>query len=584
MRQTGNGGGRLVSIIFYGVKMAKNNKNTTPMRKTPVGFKMRSGANNKPAPAADAVKVRDPEQIKKQRGIIITVIAAVLIVAIVASITAAIILAILKGESIDYLKDNLNGYIEISRDDYTGLEIDIPLMEYDEAMITGEINKLLVKHKSKDAEANGTGITNKPIAIGDVISVRYRIYTVDANGREHEVDGWCNFNDTDFDSLEVGSQNSGFLGFEEQLVGLVPADKADFKKIKAGEVSEGDVIYVSYTAFSPTILGRSASYERIDLSRTDIDATYGEGFKSFIVGQKIGEVLEEKTFKSGDGSIGYTDMKVEFATQCEADCLTFDIKFSPSYSDNSGTYKALRGITAKIDLYIDSAVKYTTPEYNEKFITETLGMSAESLAAFEGADLVAKHKAYLKSEVMKNIAQTNEDLVSEAIWDIISTKGTVIKYPKQELDRIYNGYVATAENYYQQAGEQLGFESLDEAAIAYYGLSSGADWQAHIKGLAEADVKEDLILYYIIRKEEFLPSESEYNEEYEELLGDYLEYYLDKHKDEFDNFQGAEYDEQLNILRNEIIGTYHATINYEVYKATLLRKMAANPSFVTIKQ
>ena len=201
--------------------MADYNKNVTPGANKPTGFKTRKGANNKTEPVA-ASNVRDPEAIKRRNSLIITRAAAALIVAIVAGITALIVSAILKGDDVDYLRDNLDAYITLSRDDYTGLEIDIPLVEYSDAMVTAEINKLLVKHKSENAEADGVGITNKPIAIGDVIHMRYRVYTVDEKGNQYEVEGYCNFNDTNFTTIEIGSQNSGFLGFEEALIGVIP--------------------------------------------------------------------------------------------------------------------------------------------------------------------------------------------------------------------------------------------------------------------------------------------------------------------------------------------------------------------------
>ena len=563
--------------------MAKNNTNTTSPAAKPQGFKTRKGANNKTVPVVEAVKVKSPEDIKKRTGIILTVIAAVLIVAIVASITFMIVAAILKGDTVDYLKDDLSKYITISKDEYTGIEIDIPLMEYSDAMVTAEINKLLVKNKSKDAEANGVGITNKPVALGDVISYRYRVYMVDENGKETEISGYCNFNDSNKKNLEIGSQKSGFLGFEESLIGVTPADYKEFKKIKAGTVTTGDVIYLTYTAFYPTGAASSASYERIDLSRDDVDTVYGEGFKNYMIGSAIGEKIDATTFKTAEGSIGYTDMKVEFATQCEKDCLTVDVMFSPDHYDNTEVGYELRGACAKMDVYIDSAIKYQAPEYNADFITGTLGITEAELSSYDGEDVVAKHKAYLKSNILKSIEVTNESLISEAIWKKISTKGNVIKYPQAEYDMIYDAYCTSVENYYNQSAESMGYPSIDSAAIDYLGLNSGDDWQKYVDDTAKQKVKDDLLVYYIIRKEGFLPTDAEYQAEYNRILDEYVDYYLEEHSDEFANFSGAEYDEQLKILTDEIKGVYGMTIEYSVYKNVLLRKMQNDTNYVTVK-
>ena len=563
--------------------MANNNNNKAPVNTKPQGFKTRKGASNKAVASPDEKRVRTPEEIKRRNGIIITVVAAVLIVAAVAGLCAVIISAIIKGGKVDYLKDDLSKYINISKEDYTGIEIDVPLVEYSDAMLTAEINKLIVKNKSEKAEHDGYGITSAPIALGDVISFIYRVYTVDENGKQTEIPGYCNFNDDNKATLEIGSQNGWFLGFEESLLGVVPQDNDNFKKINAGTVTADDVIYLSYTAYYPTGAATSASYERIDLSRDDIDSTYGEGFKNFMFGSQIGEKLDVATFKTADGSIGYSDMKIEFATKCEKNCLTYDVTFPADHNDGTEEGIALRGVKAKIDIYIDSAVKYKTPEYNSEFITGTLGVSEDALSSYSGEDTVAKHKEYLKASILKDVERTNEMLISEAIWKVISAKGEVIKYPEDKYNELYNAYNANVESYYNQYAESQGFPSIDSAAISYFGLSSGADWQAHIKGLVEKKVKEDLILYYIIRKEGFLPTDAEYEAEYNLLLSEYVDYYLGVHADEFKNFEGAEYDEQLKILTDEIKGVYGTQIDYDVYINTLLRKMQNNPEFVTVK-
>ena len=564
--------------------MAKNNTNMTSKGAKPQGFKTRKGANNKWAPTPEVTRVKSPEEIKKRNGIILTVIAAVLIVAIVASITGIIIASILKGDKVDYLKDNLSKYINISKDEYTGIEIDIPLVEYDDAMVVAEINKLLVKNKSKDAESNGVGITNKPVALGDVISYRYRIYTVDeTDGKQTEVLIECNFNDATDKSLEIGSQKSGFLGFEEKLIGVVPSDYNGFKKIKAGTVSTGDVIYLSYTAFYPTGAASSSSYERIDLSRDDVDAIYGEGFRNFMIGSVIGEKLDSASFKTADGSIGYTDMKVEFATQCEKDCLTVDVVYTADHYDGTDASKDLRGVSAKMDIYIDTAVKYQAPEYNAEFITNTLGMTEAELSSYEGEDIVAKHKAYVKSNLLKSIDRINENLVSEAIWKVLLTKGEVIEYPKSEYETIYNAYYKGVEDYYYQYAESKNYPSIDSAAIDYLELNSGDDWEAYIKSVSESTVKEKLLLYYIIRKEGFLPTDAEYKATYDELIGEWVDYYLERHADEFANYEGAEYDEQLKILTKEVEGIYGNSMSQEAYKVILLRKMQNDTNYVTVK-
>ena len=145
--------------------------------------------------------------------------------------------------------------------------------------------------------------------------IYYRGYTVDERGIETEVDGASNMTGS-YHELEIGSL-SFIKGFEEGLIGAIPIDhlyNPQTDLIKSGEVSMGDVIYLSYTAMYPDGTTSVKKSERIDLSKDNIDALYGEGFKEYfessniIIGSKISK---EQLFGYESGTAIYFDMTVE---------------------------------------------------------------------------------------------------------------------------------------------------------------------------------------------------------------------------------------------------------------------------------
>ena len=101
------------------------------------------------------------------------IIAGVLVFAVVALAFAGVIFLIInKGANhADYMEDDLGRYVEISPELYQNVEVDIPLLSYSDAALAREINKLLVKNKTKDALYNGANITSMALTLGDVANI-----------------------------------------------------------------------------------------------------------------------------------------------------------------------------------------------------------------------------------------------------------------------------------------------------------------------------------------------------------------------------------------------------------------------------
>ena len=499
---------------------------------------------------------------KKQ--ILFTVIAAILIVAIVATAVVFIVRAI-RGVPVNYLKDNLSKYIYLSPDDYKNMEIDVALEEYDEVDLVREINRILASNKSETPEYDGKAYKSEAITLGDVVSLMYRGYYVNAEGKTVEISN--NFGDDSAVLLEVGTGNiitdtgssgSFITGFTDGMIGKIPADYESFKKFGDGKVEDGDVIYLTYTAFYPDASGtyKQASAERIDLSE-DIDAIYGTGFKAFLLGtaegteaQSIGTKLSSKTFPYGTGSAGYSDMKIEYVTRgCESAPLTLDVTFPADYSEAS-----LRGVAAKFDVYISSAIISNTPELDEKFITETLKITAADLEKYDGEDTVTKYKGYLEASLKKSIEDSNEQIIIDAIWEILFKKVEIKKLPDYNVDEYYETYFNEVSYYYSVYSSY--YTSIDLAATDYLSIAQGTDWRAYLQEKAEKTALEELMFFYIIREEGFLPEKTEFNEMRESIINAHYEYHIDLDAEELSKLEGDAYNARIAQIKAEVLEYY----------------------------
>ncbi len=523
--------------------MAKKEKNTP--QKNPIGFKTRgnnsTGARAATYTAPPAAEKRSP--ISKKKVAILSAVAAILVIAI----GLGIFFGFFYNKKFNYAKEDLSKYITLSESDYKNIKIAIPLYEYSSSLVDRAITDLLVKNKL-DASYDGTGVKNLPITIGDVVTLRFRGYTKDENGNEVDIASLLNLATDNDETIEVGAYDN-LVGINEALLGIIPDDIPTFEKITEGVVEEGDVVYLSYSVSMPVGDGETIKNKRIDLSRTDLDEVFGVGFKDAIIGLEIGKAQSMLTLplKNGDGTAVYVDLKAEFATKCEKNPL----KLTATYPANYESDKSLRGKTVYFDFYIKNCIVHDTPEYNEEFITKTLKLTEESLKEFEGNTLIEKHRASLEKELKENIENANNQLILEAIWEHLADKGTVIKYPKSEVDGYYNSLLANVNAYYQQNTGK--FESLDAAAISAYGLEAGSDWRAYLKLLAEVEVRDKLIFYYIFNNEGYKPTDEEYKETYDAIVEYELSLMIEEHKSELEGLTEEEYNEQVEFLKKELL-------------------------------
>ena len=504
-----------------------------------------SRKNKKKNAAADAAPVKEKRSFKEFLGAnkkaLIIAISAVLLLAFVIGLVAVII----NSFEFDYLTSDLSRYITIKESDYKPFPVVMITDEIDDADVQRAIYKLLVENKSDEAKYDGATVLNMPISLGDTVYIYYRGYMLDEDGEEVDFSGGCNFSSSSETKLEIGS-GTFIEGFEESLIGVVPNTLTRFEKITSGNVSSDMVVYLSGSVLYPNGSAKqSFTSTRVDLSDPNVNEFWGNGFREYLIGaadsagnvntaKEIGKTLDSKTFSHEDGAVVYYDLKVDFATRCEGNPLTVQAKFPIGYSEES-----LRGKEAFFDVYIRGAVIYDVPEYNEEFIRETLKVSAEDLAEYEGETVVEKHTAMLRAQLEAELEESRRSVIEDALWAHLHEVANIKKLPESEVKIYYAQYydeVQAAYSTYSQA-----YASVDAFAEAYFGLDKDTDWRDYIMSRAKDVVAEKLMFHCIIRQEGFIPPAEEYDRIYNEQISEHLEYYTEKlYKDELDKITDPE--------------------------------------------
>ncbi len=218
---------------------------------------------------------------------------------------------------------------------------------------------------------------------------------------------------------------------------------------------QGDIVYVDYTG---TIDG--AEFE--GGSDKDYEVTIGVGalpFEDTLIGRNPGET--------------YT------ATVTLPDPY-------PSYPEHSGK-------EVVFEVYVDSIMELELPVYSDDFARAYLGH--DSTADFE------KHVRTLLEDHYNAVFL---EYVDSQTWPLLMDSTTVIKYPEDELEDMYNSIITSNPAY----AEAMGL-NLEPYIEVNYGLTL-EEFYAEVRAECESMIKQEMICYAIARQENLSLSEEEY--------------------------------------------------------------------------
>ena len=459
------------------------------------------------------------------------------------------------GGAFDYLTADLSKYITVNG--YKDYKVELNIAKPKAVDVDVAILNILCDNKG-DALNGGEEVTSGKVTPGDVVNIFYRGYVVGDSGEEVYVDGMCNFAGN-ASALEIGS-NQFVPGFEFNLSGKEFSPANRFVKITSGSVSSEQIVYISYTKAPDGSTSNkdkvTKSAERVVLSdgKEKIDEKYGVGFYDKLLTLTVGatEGVDFDVNVSGE-KYNYTSLKVNFATTCEkaGNYILVDCYFPYDYG-----MAALQNKNARFEVYIQSAKEYEEAKLTDGFIENNLshfGITLSDLEKFEG-DRVSQLRQFIEKTLDDEYQAAYNAKLEDAMWDHYHSEGVaeVKMYPKVMVDLIYNDYYNDVVYQFEQSGGvvtgsygmSFTCETLDQYALYYLGLqySEDQDWKAYLRAIAENLVKERLILYYIMKTENLVPTPDALALKVAEIKNEYLEDYVKQYCDAY-NIDKSTYSE-----------------------------------------
>ena len=393
-------------------------------------------------------------------------LAAITLVFIVLSVIVAVSVST---KQIDYIETDLSKYVTLSKSDYIDFPAEITVPQPSEEIhVNNEIAKLLYSYRIP-VDGDQAYKRNITISAGDKVSLYYRGYYLNDEGKRVYFDGGCNFN-SESSKLEIGSSTT-IPGFESGLIGKNQKDYATFDKLTEGNVEKGDIIYITYSATRGDGTEEKSKKAMVDLSDPDLDEKWGVGFKKYWeentvkLGEKVEKIVVE-SIKDGakqDLYLDITPVEAYRIDNSEKEILEVNAMFPANYSNNPD----LSGKSVKFEMFIIAAIDYTVPEFDEKFITEKLEVKAEDLADYEGDDIVAKYKNKILTDLTEEYEQAVEDSVSAIFWEYIVKTAKFKSLPQGDVNTYYKNIVAQIESAHTNYEDT--YPTLDSFARAYLG-------------------------------------------------------------------------------------------------------------------
>ena len=477
---------------------------------------------------------------------------------------------------LDYMKDNLNVYIDIEDEDYKNYDLEVNITKPTEELdLQHELMRLLKTKKMGSILNNGSYQLAGQLGIGDKAYVYYCGYEYDDDGNRIEVPGTSNISNVSPSELVIGS-GSFVKGFELGLIGKSPM-QVKYETFNYGGVGENDVVYATVSYIDAAGVVHDSEDVRIDLGDAKLEEKWGEGiYEDVLKKVQIGLIYDEVEhlyLANSDGMISYTEIVVNYVTRFDeaANKITVEALFPHNYSEVS-----LRNKTVYFDVFLVKFLDYESPDFSDiddAFITETLEISEETLAEYEGNNTVEKFKSYKMAELIAEYEKNFDTCAENALWERLNEAIRVKKYPTAEIERIYNDYVYSYKLSYASSGDETESEGWDEYMRYALNMGQDGDWTEVLLERVKSEVKEKLIFYSILRRENLLGDEQTKARIYREELEADFEHYTGKSSNDYESaaaFESALYEYEALILEEYGMSSYLDSVYYNYASKKIL--------------
>ena len=274
--------------------------------------------------------------------------------------------------------------------------------------------------------------------------------------------------------------------FEEDKAALIKAYSKYSDPILSGEIAEGHNVTISITAYKydatkPGNLGDLVKDISVDKYLIEGIKKIEEKDEDDSDEEKKDEEAEEIYFPAMQNMLLGT--KFDFTPGSGyQNVRTLDYTYAEDY-----TLSSLKGVRVIHFVTISSVTTTIEPELNDQFFID----NKEDLG-YESFD---EYKNYMIHQIRLNL-----------LWNKIVEESEIIKYPTKYVNKYYAAYDSDIEAYMQQNSI-----SSMTSLYAYLGMTE-SEFKAERKEFAEGTVKEEMLLYYIIEKENIELTEKQYND------------------------------------------------------------------------
>lgn len=245
----------------------------------------------------------------------------------------------------------------------------------------------------------------------------------------------------------------------EERISEILEDKAVPAKVTDRKTAEGDTIVVDYSGALDGVAFEGGTAQNVEISLTENNG-YIPGFTDGMYDVMPGETV------------------------------SYEVTFPEEYNEKLAG--KLTVFTVTVHYIVGDPV---IPELNDEFVKENYGS--------EGCNTVEEFKVYLKAQLEDERKEQVKEDFAEDIWALIMEDVTVIELPKDAIDSLYWLNRANYEAYAAQQGM-----TYNDFLSMYIGQTDEQLYE-----YAENYIKEDIVIYSIVKAENLDITDEEWAEE-----------------------------------------------------------------------
>ena len=262
------------------------------------------------------------------------------------------------------------------------------------------------------------------------------------------------------------------------------------------EITEDDV-----DSYIESVLANNTTKEQI----TDREVKSGDTVNIDFVGKMNGEEFDGGSSQGWDLEIGSGSFIEGFEDSVighkAGDKYDWNGKFPDDYGN---TEYAGKDVTFTITVnYICGAD--IQPELTDEFV-QTVSDTAKT---------VEEYRKEIMDQLTNNNTTDYKTSLQENAWEAVLEKVEIKKYPEGAVE----AEVEKITTYYQNAAQAYGVE-FEDFLSTYYGMTE-EDFNEQVQKAAEDTVKQKLMAEAIAKKENLVPTDEEYQAEYEKMAEEY---------------------------------------------------------------